>query len=472
MTSRRLPASEQTQTVAQLLRYADPHNPLVWVHSHAAAVGIGAAVTLRAAGPERFTRLQTQWEQLVAAAQISDEVGVPGSGLVAFGTIAYGDDSRSTSLLVVPEIIVQRHHDEFFVTTVQRAAAPGQAPQPLPQLTATALDFATWRGCDLRPVGTAEQQQEYRTAATALLQEITAGNVQKAVLSRQITAEIAATADLRIPLSRLAQQYSECAVFAIDGFLGASPETLARTVQGSVRTRVLAGTAPRDTADAAADAAAGDSLLHSAQITAEHEFAAASVIDALTPLVTELDTNTKPLVIGLPNVWHRATDINAKISAETSCLDLVAAMHPTAAVAGTPTVAAVPLLQRVEGFDRGRYAGAVGWISAAGDGEWALALRCAQVSPLPTASEAVVREGGSTTANIAASGTQNSAASDAASDAAQGAASSAGENAASSAATRTVTATAGGGLVAGSEITAEYAETVAKFAPIVAAFAP
>ncbi|RRD35727.1 isochorismate synthase [Leucobacter sp. OH2974_COT-288] len=447
VTSRRLPASEQTQTVAQLLRYADPHNPLVWVQSHAAAVGIGAAVTLQAAGPERFTQLQTQWEQLVAAAQISDEVQVPGSGLVAFGTIAYGDDSSSTSLLVVPEIIVQRHHDEFFITTVQRATA-GQIPQPLPPLTATALDFATWRGCDLRPVGTTAQQQEYRTAAATLLQEITAGNVQKAVLSRQISAEISVTADLRIPLSRLAQQYSECAVFAIDGFLGASPETLARTIQGSVRTRVLAGTAPRDTTDATADAAAGDSLLHSAQITAEHEFAAASVIDALTPLVTELDTNTKPLVIGLPNVWHRATDINAKISGEISCLDLVAAMHPTAAVAGTPTTAAVPLLQRVESFDRGRYAGAVGWISAAGDGEWALALRCAQVSPLPGDPEAIMREDGSTTAN----GSANSAA--------------------SSAATRTVTATAGGGLVAGSEITAEYAETVAKFAPIVAAFAP
>ncbi len=80
----------------------------------------------------------------------------------------------------------------------------------------------------------------------------------------------------------------------------------------------------------------------------------------------------------LPNLWHLATDISAKLSGGASSLDLVSALHPTAAVAGTPMLSAVEVIDELEPFDRGRYAGPVGWIGADGDGEWAIALRCAQ----------------------------------------------------------------------------------------------
>src|SRR4029077_19251778 len=85
-------------------------------------------------------------------------------------------------------------------------------------------------------------------------------------------------------------------------------------------------------------------------------------------------------VLELPNLWHLATDVAGELADHASSLDLVASLHPTAAVAGTPTDAAIRLIRRLEPFDRGRYAGPVGWVDANGDGEWAIALRCAQIS--------------------------------------------------------------------------------------------
>lgn len=437
--SRWLTAAESAQLTNSrhgLLAHTDPQNPLVWFSQHTKAVGAGVAVQLCTTGANRFHQLQQQWQEVVRTATITDQVQVPGSGLIAFGTVAFAANSAAESLLIVPKTTVQEFRGRYFITTVHTAPPAPATVNTLPD--ALPLEVTAWQGAQLTAQPDAQTTSRYSAQTAAIAQAITAGSVQKVVLARQISAQIPASADLRVPLARLADTYAECAIFGIDGLLGASPETLARCIQGSVWARVLAGTAARNHSDTALDLQAGKSLLTSEQIENEHAYAAQSVIHALAPLVSELRTNTKPLIVPLPNVWHRATDITARSKPGHSVLDLVAAMHPTAAVAGTPTAAAMQLLTEVEEFDRGRYAGAVGWINADGDGEWALALRCAQVSAVTGSPQTPDRS------STHPPGTQQ----------------------------RTVVATAGGGLVAGSDTATELQETVIKFAPIVKAFAP
>jgi menaquinone-specific isochorismate synthase len=141
---------------------------------------------------------------------------------------------------------------------------------------------------------------------------------------------------------------------------------------------VLTGSAPRG-ADAIADQDAASALATSTKDLDEHEYALQSRLLSLRPHATNLTMSELPFTLKLPNLWHLASDVEGELSDGSSSLDLIAALHPTAAVAGTPTDRALSLIEELEPFDRGRYAGPVGWVGADGDGEWAVALRCAQV---------------------------------------------------------------------------------------------
>ena len=121
------------------------------------------------------------------------------------------------------------------------------------------------------------------------------------------------------------------------------------------------------------------SLARSSKDLEEHEYAVRSVADALAPHCTGMNVPESPFVLHLPNVMHLATDVTGVLSDSSGALSLVASLHPSAAVGGTPTAAAVELIDRIECLDRGRYAGPVGWIGASGDGEWGIGLRSAQV---------------------------------------------------------------------------------------------
>ena len=197
------------------------------------------------------------------------------------------------------------------------------------------------------------------------------------VLARDLVGSVPAGSDLRRVLAELALGYPDCWTFSVDGMLGSSPETLVRSEAGTVSARVLAGTAPRGR-DAVTDEKVAAGLTRSPKDLAEHGYAVQSVLATLGPHTTRLQ-NSQPFTLQLPNLWHLATDVEGVLHDGSTSLDLVAAMHPTAAVAGTPTEAALAIIRELEPFDRGRYAGPVGWIDANGDGEWAIALRCAQV---------------------------------------------------------------------------------------------
>jgi len=185
--------------------------------------------------------------------------------------------------------------------------------------------------------------------------------------------------DPRRLVEHLSRGYQRCWTYLVDGMVGATPEMLVRTEGGLATSRVLAGTIRR-TSDDDQDLALAASLSQSSKDLSEHEFAVRSVAEALSPFCSGMHVPDSPYVLSLPNVLHLATDVTAVCSAGVTSLGLAAALHPSAAVCGTPTDKARALIADLEEMDRGRYAGPIGWIDAHGDGEWGIALRGGQLA--------------------------------------------------------------------------------------------
>lgn len=362
----------------RLLPLLDARRPLLWLRRGEGIAGIGEAVRLEFSGPTRITDAAAAWQQLVTAATVTDPLRIPGSGLVAFGTFSFSSSSGATSVLIVPEVIVGRREGHSWITRVRREQSdPGARP-----VAAVATPHPTPLGAEYRIslLPGAMPPAAYREAVSSAVERIRHHELSKVVLARDLVGHLPDESDLRRALEVLALGYPECWTYAVDGLIGSSPETLVRVHAGEVNARVLAGTIARGP-DAASDHERAIALASNPKDQDEHAFAVQSVLEALRPHSPNLASSAMPFTLKLPNLWHLATDVAGTLNDESTSLDLVAALHPTAAVAGTPTADAVDLIAELEPFDRGRYAGPVGWVGADGDGEWAIALRGAQVSP-------------------------------------------------------------------------------------------
>jgi len=357
--------------VRQLIPFLDSRTPLLWLRKGEGMAAIGEVLRLDFTGPDRIQQASAAWRETASAATVDDEVRTPGTGLVAFGTFAFDDDSTATSTLIVPEIVIGRRGSRRWITRIRRAGEDAQATLPSPTAFGDEYRLSLLPG-ELGAEG-------YRAAVAAAVERIREGDLSKAVLARDLRGHLPQESDLRRALVELALGYPDCWTFAVDGLVGSSPETLVRVHHGTVTARVLAGTISRGP-DAETDAAAAAELVASAKDQGEHSFAVTSVMDALRPHSADLAASDEPFTLKLPNLWHLATDIAGMLSDGSSSLDLASALHPTAAVAGTPRTEALALIRELEPFDRGRYAGPVGWVGGDGDGEWAIALRCAQVT--------------------------------------------------------------------------------------------
>jgi menaquinone-specific isochorismate synthase len=367
-------STHKVDDVRSLLPLADPHDPLLWLRQGYGLTGFGEALRLEFSGPTRMRDAALLWREVAAAADVCDEVRMPGTGLVAFGTFAFADSSSKSSVLIVPRTIIGRRDGTSWVTQI---SASDSETEP----TASALR-STPMGDEYRIPLTpgAESVEGFQAHVAEAVEHIAAGDVDKVVLSRDLTGHLPAGADLRRVLADLALGYPNCWTYAVDGLVGSSPETLVTVSNGSVTARVLAGTSSRGR-DAASDHQAAVDLVSSAKDQDEHQFAVQSVLESLKPHTEHVITSEMPFTLKLPNLWHLATDVEGTLTDDATSLDLIDAMHPTAAVAGAPTARAVALIDELEPFDRGRYAGPVGWVGADGDGEWAIALRSAQVEP-------------------------------------------------------------------------------------------
>ncbi len=408
--------TREIDPVEDLLAYADPARPLAWLRRGDGIVAVGSETLAEIRLPaqhegSRTAAISTAWRGLAAAAEVDDPVHLPGTGLVAFGAFVFDEQSGADSVLVIPREVIGRHGETFWRTTIAPADAPRVADPAV-------------RGYGPHWAGTlgpgAQSPQGYQDAVRGALERIAAGELSKVVLARDLTGSIPSGSDLRRLVRELSTGYPDTWIFAVDGLIGASPETLVTVSGGTVTARVLAGTIGRG-ADPDADTLASAALASSAKDLDEHQYAVQSVLTVLRPHTRALAASEQPFLLKLPNLFHLATDVEAELADGETALELVDALHPTAAVAGTPTAAAIDAIRALEPFDRGRYAGPVGWVDGDGNGEWAIALRCAQF----TASSDSV----------------------------------------------SVTAYAGAGIVAGSDPETELLETRVKFRPLVDALA-
>ena len=212
------------------------------------------------------------------------------------------------------------------------------------------------------------------------VERIRAHEISKVVLARSLRAVTDGPIDPRHVLRRLLRAYPMAWNYLVDGMVGATPELLVRRDRTLITSRVLAGTVSLDPGHTDPLRRA-EQLAGSGKDIAEHEFAVASVAEALEPYCAAMNVPEAPSVLTLPNVMHLATDITGVVEPDISSLALAGALHPSAAVCGTPTFFAGEVIAELESMDRGRYAGPVGWVDSDGDGEWAIALRGGFVNP-------------------------------------------------------------------------------------------
>ena len=340
-------------------------------------VGWGEAARAQFAGTERFSRAQRWWAGWLADADIADEVSMPGSGPVLFASFAF-DPQPGASVGVVPQAVIGRREGVTWLTVV--AASAREARHAIDETVAALRHPAA---VPPAPVGVAYSEgslsvPEWQAAVGEAVRRIDNGELDKVVLARDVVVTADSPIDPRFLLSRLASRYPSCWTFSVDGLLGATPEMLVRRIGDTVTSRVLAGTMRRSS-DATSDASLAEALLDSAKDHAEHEYAVQSVALSLAAHCTDLDVPSTPRLLRLANVQHLATDVTGVLADGAPVLALAASLHPTAAVCGTPTERAFAVIRELEGMDRGRYAGPVGWVDARGDGEFGIALRCAAI---------------------------------------------------------------------------------------------
>ncbi|MFC5380804.1 isochorismate synthase [Aquipuribacter nitratireducens] len=353
--------------------------PLAWVRRGEGLVGWGRAARIRTSGPDRFADAERRWRELLGGSVVRDEVRLRGTGPVAFGSFAFADASASESVLEVPETVVGHRDGRWWLTrtTVQAPGARAAAELPGP-VEAPAPHGRPEPPRDVTFADGSVTSTEWELLVAAAVARIGRGDVDKVVLARDLLARASAPLDVRSVLQRLAAAYPATWTFHVDGLVGATPEMLVRTHVRLVASRVLAGTIRR-TGDDEHDLALAASLARSSKDLGEHEYAVRSVVEALEPFCAGTNVPESPFVLHLANVMHLATDVTGVLRDGVSSLRLAAALHPSAAVCGTPTGAAAGLIADLEGMDRGRYAGPVGWLDADGDGEWGIALRCGQL---------------------------------------------------------------------------------------------
>jgi menaquinone-specific isochorismate synthase len=355
--------------------FPDERGPLCWVRESEGLVGWGEAARLRCRGPNRFAEADAWWRVFADRLEVSDEVGMPGSGAVAFASFTFGPDSDE-SVLVVPQVVVGRRNGVGWITEIDTGSGLGRSPlmrRMTPVRPATGIRYSE----GMLPV------QRWRGAVAEAVRRMRNGDLFKAVFAHDLLATADESLDPRFLLRELAHRYPTCWSYSVDGLVGATPELLLRRTGTRVESRVLAGT---NWLGHLADDESGAALLASGKDREEHRYAMESMVARLAPLCVEVHAPAEPSVLRLPNVTHLSSDITATLDPTDppSLLQLTGAVHPTAAVGGTPTEPALALIAELEEMDRGRYAGPVGWVDSRGDGELGLALRCAQLNG-PTA---------------------------------------------------------------------------------------
>lgn len=347
---------DEARDVEHFLSFTPQKDPLVWAQGASWALGAGRVVYVEAG--------ENRWHVARALA-----AALP-RGARAFSAFTFDALAGEPSVCIVPEYLLLFDGTELTLTQVATHRLADCADALAYARRALAEPLGAGVPVHLR--GTQAERTRHMEAVRAATQQFATGNLAKVVLARRAWAHLPEGYDLRPVLARLHRRFTQCVIFAVDGFFGASPETLLHVERSAnalhATSRVLAGTLP----------AGGEAstLLRDTKELTEHEYAAQSAVEAMSEHCGNVRCEG-PHLLELPNVWHLASDISGDI--ESDVFALLRSLHPTAAVAGVPRALAFETINRLEaGASRGRYAGPVGCFSGE-EGTWALGLRSAQI---------------------------------------------------------------------------------------------
>jgi menaquinone-specific isochorismate synthase len=340
-----------------------------WVRSGDGLVGFGEYKKFEVKGENRFKEAKTWWEERVSEFKIQNNVHGSGTGPILFSSFSF--DPNEISVLVIPEILIGQKNGKSWITWI------GDVKQPnLEKInTAPVSGEIKWQEGSI-------SEQAWQSQVSNAINAIKSNKLEKVVLARDVTATSKTEIGARSLLQRLEIEYPSTWIFLVDGLIGATPELLVRLSKSLVTSRVLAGTI-RKTGNEDRDLTLAASLAKSSKDLEEHEYAVRSVADALAPFCSSTNVPEAPFVLHLSNVMHLATDVTGVLNnsaKQSDIFTLIAQLHPSAAVCGTPALEAKKLIVELEQMNRQRYAGPVGWIDANNDGEIAIALRCGQLS--------------------------------------------------------------------------------------------
>jgi len=366
----------------------------------AAIAALGSVARLEAKGPERFEAVARQWRKLTDEAVADPPAGPFGAGLIATGGFAFDPEGAGSELwspfgaasLDVPELALSRRRREDgspeVRATLSARVEPGQTRghvlarvdrrlaelrlAPLPELAADPAGRARIRSV--------KAPAEYTSTVARAVELISRDELEKIVLAREVDVEASVAFEPGAVLGVLREAFQECFVFAVSRggrtLIAASPELLIRREGLRATALALAGSTRRS-ADPAVDDHLGEQLRGSAKDRHEHAIVARRIAATLQRRAVWVAMAPEPTVVRIANIQHLATPVRAQLTQSVDALELAGALHPTPAVGGEPWDRAAPLIESLEGIDRGWYAGPVGWIDSAGDGEFCVALRCA-----------------------------------------------------------------------------------------------
>lgn len=379
-----------------------------------AIAGAEPATMFSAQGPGRFAAVQAWMDAMLAHTIAVGEVSAPFGGPHFFAAFSFFDEVELGEPFPAAQVFVPRWQ-------VARAGAVTTAVANVliePQSDLAPLVDRVWRahakfkrfeygrGTGVPPVSSEEKTAQthgrdaratlytpafrvreagdYRQTVAQALARIAAGEFSKIVLAR--AQDVTASAPLHPlwMLNGLRQRFPDCYAFSLangrgQSFIGASPERLVRVSKGMLETEALAGTIRRG-AGASEDAALADALRHSEKDRHEHRLVIEAITARLKKLGLQPEYAEAPGLRLLANVHHLHTPVRAALPPAVRLLEVLAALHPTPAVGGTPQEAAMARIRELEGFPRGLYAGTLGWMNARGGGEFFVGLRSTLVA--------------------------------------------------------------------------------------------
>lgn len=342
-------------------------------------LGFGQRFGFTTRGPERFATARDRWTELTAVTAPHLPALWTATAPICFAAFTFDARSAVESIVTVPKYVLDRSADGIWLRYTFEAGTILPSPDmvfaeflgELPQEPPAAEQNG------LHTVSARLSEAAFERSVAKAVQMLAQQNFEKIVLARDELLTGAAPFHIPATLRALAADNPTAWTYKVDNLIGSTPELLIARQANAAKARVLAGTVDRDVA-VSAELIAEQLSDHPKQIF-EHQAAVDSLVDKLAPFATQLHTSDRPFVLSLPNVYHLATDVSAELTSDTSILDLVAEISPTAAVGGTPRQPAMDAIWQLEaetyGMDRGLYAGAVGWLDAHGQGEFGIALR-------------------------------------------------------------------------------------------------